>query len=682
MASAQVSLGNYKNKIPNYLRLSRTFKRVLILIVIILIQVTIYYVYSNHEYYVNLTNKFLIDREKWEYLNNLNVKSMSLNFQNLFNNNKEYANINANNFLEQPLNLKCDEYFNQLYLTNPDWKTDYDLGGLEYSNDQYHTESNFFYEKIKTQLKEEYERDGKDPKTISPSQINKILEEKYSANKKIEETITDSVTSIRIFGKCYLQNDLSTKKCTNMEERLFPFLSLKLPTFTRWTGEEIVNDIPIMSQYIDTQQPIDPNIEFNAQKSCFLQNYQNKMNGKGIAISMGDQLLEEALNLMRVLRYHRNQLPIQFVHKGDLSNEVVASLINAARNDIIIGNYKIDHSPQEIWFVDAIECFPGNYRDKFITYFNKWLAILFNSFEEVVLMDTDAVPYVPITDFFELEGYKKNGAYFFRDRENFEKIHTGDTALYLKLMPSIYETLSFKINQVTDYTLEKNIFFKENIRHVMESGVVLMNKKRHLTGLLTAMSLQFWFPTAAPSYGDKELYWLGFSIAGDEDYTFNVNPCGNVGKADTHTYKIANQIKGIQPAHVSPDNHTLLWTNSGVRNCKKNTWEEDWEAVKEEFKTVDDLKNFYLSPIEIEAVIIPPNGMYDFPNKINEPTKGWMPLYTEGCDGYFWYAYDKVGGPNDPKDITTGKFIQYTADEAKEYSRISHLWLGQDITNI
>lgn len=54
---------------------------------------------------------------------------------------------------------------------------------------------------------------------------------------------------------------------------------------------------------------------------------------------------------------------------------------------------------------------------KFYDFFNKFASTLFNTFEEAILIDVDAVPFVPPLDFFDIKRYQETGMYFYRDRK-------------------------------------------------------------------------------------------------------------------------------------------------------------------------------------------------------------------------------------------------------------------------
>lgn len=56
------------------------------------------------------------------------------------------------------------------------------------------------------------------------------------------------------------------------------------------------------------------------------------------------------------------------------------------------------------------------YLHKFNEFGNKILAILFNTFEEMIFIDADAILIQNPEKFFQLNKYQNSGALFFRDR--------------------------------------------------------------------------------------------------------------------------------------------------------------------------------------------------------------------------------------------------------------------------
>ncbi|ODQ64131.1 hypothetical protein NADFUDRAFT_47409, partial [Nadsonia fulvescens var. elongata DSM 6958] len=464
-----------------------------------------------------------------------------------------------------------------------------------------------------------------------------------------KEKIYNSVSRLRIYGKCFLDNEISTFAatksedknqekqaradtdtktdhkegkdeenssvgCNEVERRLFPMFSHELPEFKRWDGTEL-SDIPIMSNYVSIDGKPKTSLIFTEvahnKAYCFWKALKSKFNGRGIVISAEERHVHDLVRLIKVLRDLRNELPIQVIHKGDLSAAAQDEIIRASRGE----NKKY---PQELWFVNVHRTIESKGHQYFHSYSNKWLATLFNSFDEMVMMDADTVPFISPKEFFSLNsGYEQTGALFFKDRETSETVPDADISFYSQLMPTQTETDFFGIPQLTDFTF-KNAFFSpaRRARHFMESGVVVMRRTSHLMPLLISVHLQIWKASSEPVHGDKELFWLGQAVAGSESYTFNDFPAAAIGLIEEESEqngKPRRQVCSIQPAHFSASaasgHHSrLLWVNSGLQTCKVTSWNSDYEKenrLRELYPSVEELKNFYESPLKINGALVP-----------------------------------------------------------------------------
>lgn len=581
-------------------------------------------------------------------------------------------------FMGLPLADKCEAYFDELSRSDEYWEMS-DLSNMEYNTGVLNPHE--YFEFKLGGLKQEYAREGRNVDDINTAEITKDLNARLAMNSFVEKRLIDSVSHLRVYGTCYIVPEESARyqKCFEVESRLFPWFTFESPVFERWDGT-IVNEFPRISRYYNYEGEGDPNFKPKTS-NCPLAEFRNQFNGKGIVLSIDDRLIPEALKFVKHLRFLKNELPVQFIHKGDLSEESKEKLIKAARFNIVVKDTTtVRDYKQEIWFVDTKRCIQEDHFDKFHSFRNKWLAALFNSFEEMILMDTDVVTFMPPLNYFKLSGYRDTGAYFFRDRETeFQNVQLTNDLIH-RLMPKDLETLFFGIPQVTELTWDRK-YFKERLFHYMESGVVPMNRKTHLLGLLIATQLQFWDPIASAVHGDKELFWLGQSFAGDENYYFNPNPAAAIGAVKKDEYKIANVIIGTQPAHIAPDNETVFWVNSGLETCKKHSWDVDFEnkfRLAKDFETKEALKEYYMSPLDIQAAIIPPNGLFAFNQDPNEPDRGWRQLEHYGCQGYLWGGFSKVGGDETTNPDSIGKEIIFPEEDRLYYNSLSKFWVNPD----
>ncbi|SCU81601.1 LAMI_0B06986g1_1 [Lachancea mirantina] len=479
-------------------------------------------------------------------------------------------------------------------------------------------------------------------------------------------SVIDSTRHLRIFGHCFLRNSAATSDLDlgDIEHRLFPQFTGLHPTFTRWDGltlESFPNfETPSSGSSIEGS-PLFP-------ASSFWKSTQRSYNGRGIVVSLGESGVDDAKRLLRALRAVNNTLPIQFVHKGDISDSTVTALIEAGRNAMPFlqashnGN---SGNPQDIWFVNARQALEPNSVDLFQRFSNKWIASLFNSFDEMILMDADSVPFVDPRTLFDAAGYQETGAFFFKDRLINERVKGREIEFYRQLLPSRGEGRVFGIREVTNYTLG-NPFFSSRYRHLMESGVVLLEKKTHMTGLLISSVLQLWKVSSEPVWGDKELFWLGQSISGNENYRFNSNFGGAVGTLNEGTINSCNYLCATQLAHFS-DNKQLLWLNGGFRRCKKMTWTQDYKKIKslqKSFNSEADLQTFYLSPVTIDGAVIPTRVRSSFFGL--KSSKGGFKK-EKSCSGYLWCGYDDLAE-------TEGTSFRFSDEELENIKLIEQAW--------
>jgi hypothetical protein len=434
-----------------------------------------------------------------------------------------------------------------------------------------------------------------------------------------------------------------------------------------------------------------------------------------------------------------NELPIQIVFKGDLDKRVKNYIDIAATCEIdflldkthgkeyevfkpeldLLNQYKdfgAKFPIQQIVYVDVSKSVKSSYKWAFTLYTNKLLALLFTSFKEVIFFDADTVPLVPIEEFFESTKYKLGGAYFFQDRSIRDHNDWVETNYFSSLCPTNEDSLDtlFDIPRVTEKTLNNK--YMTGWRHFQEAGVIVIDRVKHFSGILAATTLVLWKePVKASIWGDKELYWLGLSMAGDESYEFNWYAAGSVGK-ETKDPKFkyypsaqGHELCSSHPGHAD-ENGRLLWINSGFAYCKKNGYYRDRTAYPLLLLDEDTLSLLYKKPLEIDAIVIPPDLLryrepkspidisqekefkkswetrrmdYDemletLPkeNKLTQildwgPQKGWVksPL----CYGYQYCAYDKVTGYNiNTEDV--GTYFAFDETQIKWFEFISKVW--------
>ena len=357
-----------------------------------------------------------------------------------------------------------------------------------------------------------------------------------------------------------------------------------------------------------------------------------------------------------MLHHQKNELPIQVIHKGDLS-EASKNLISEALSP-----------SQNLWFVDVSSMLNKRFVRDFSGYKNKWLAMILNTFSEAVFIDADAVSMMSFEDYFEMGLYNQTGALFFKDRAFDHKFDYDFCVPMIKsLQPGKHETRYFQhrkrlidlqLRNTQDPSTEQTIikdFFEGYQRHQMDSGLVLIEKGKHLTPLLAAVFLNLAPKLSKCTHGDKETFWLAFLLMNHE-FSFHPEEASAIGKADEN-----GEICSVQLGHTSAEGD-LLWFNSGFRTCKfADAIEFDWDGYPKEdlhsrFSSLEDARLFYESLAEIEAAALP-----------NKHLNPWTGGFGDHCLGYRYCA--KAGSGY-------GKLVHFEPQIQKNLKEIGEVWMN------
>lgn len=644
---------------------------------------------------------------------------------------------------------RCTLFFKNLFIEDHNWIFDpNEEMKLENKNEfKFNDYRRWHLDEFKKEFAKEHKK--KEEQVESMKEFHNFVIQKYeefwARTMKYEQTIVDSVATLRIFNKCFITNDNksqlkktnnfindqftlvdglrraskkpSTPKFINtkqeslvdfheldasvLEHRVYPWLSFEYPVYERWTGH-VQSTPPVMSNYIkESNQKTSP--PKDTASSFFLNKFLHKSNGKGIVLSIGNGHADDTVKLIHLLRALNNKLPIQIVFYDNLSKETKDKIVTAAREVMVTvpksfelvanffpDDYLINGLPQqEVWFVNTYNAIHANFKNKFRKFSNKFLATLFNSFSEFMLVDADTVLTQNPEYFFHLNGYKTTGTFFYKDRSTYETRPSSDGKFFEKLSPSIIDSVLFDIPIISSYTLDLEFF--KGLFHEMESGVVVLNRNIHYNSILMMLQLNFYTPVNSRIHGDKEIFWLAFAINGDENYIFNGYRAAAVGaitpdldrpKPDGTSHE-SKEICSPHPGHVSSEDDALVWFNSGFLYCGQNNKVD----FKEEFShksrlkhltNLDDFKTFYQSPLRIESAIIPPLDLHiTAVNVEDEPTKGWF-MDKRYCNGYMWCAYDKIGGKTKDNKINRyeGKVINFGEKAQELFNYYGDVWNG------
>jgi len=570
--------------------------------------------------------------------------------------------------------------------------------------------------------------------------INNMFIKRLEETKETENLMADSTTLMRIYGQCFI-NDPDVGHHETLQEtfnkysrKMFPFFTNKLPVFEGMNDRRIENGFPNLENGYNENK-----YEFDGKN--VIDFIKRSSNGKGIVISASPSHVKDLVKLIQLLRAMNNEFPIQIVYKGDLNNRAKSNIIHAATDEIqdiidpknkasknsnsiealILNNvekYASKFPKQDLWFVNIEGTIKRNYKYSFPGYANKVLALFFTSFKEVILMDADTIPLVPLQEFFETPQYEDTSTMFFKDRSIRDINNYLETNYFTKLCPTGSNSIDslFGINSITNHTLLNP--YMTGYRHYQEAGVVMIDKSKHFLGILMMFPLSVWKePVRSSIWGEKEMYWLGMSIAGDENYRFNEHSAASIGEIVTnpkhkhYPNSDTSEICSSHPGHVDKDGK-LLWINSGFKYCKKNAHFRDRNKFPFETYPVEELANLYESPLKIKHGIVPPDlpvlrqpgspidltnenliknywkGQTKDMDELNDeesikikqkekgnPQKGWNK--NSICSSYQYCAYSIIDSyPHNDGPVERGHVFKFDEDSISKYDYLGNIWVN------
>ncbi|KAF9892063.1 hypothetical protein FE257_002469 [Aspergillus nanangensis] len=232
--------------------------------------------------------------------------------------------------------------------------------------------------------------------------------------------------------------------------------------------------------------------------------------GRGLVFSAGDAQAPFLLTSIPSIRYLGCDLPIEIMYlgDGDLSEDFrseLESLPGVVTRDL--SQMVNDHG----WTLAG--------------WAGKPFAILFSSFREAIFIDADSLFLQNPEILFDDPAYTATGALFFKDR---------------LMMPEVKKRWLQRIlpKPISKNVVQSRLWTGES-GHMQESGVVVVDKWKHFVALLlvTRMNGPDRDGNAAEGkvgvydmvYGDKETFWLGWELAGDQGYAFHDGDAGIMG---------------------------------------------------------------------------------------------------------------------------------------------------------
>ncbi|AEY94837.1 FAAR183Cp [Eremothecium gossypii FDAG1] len=449
--------------------------------------------------------------------------------------------------------------------------------------------------------------------------LNEIIERSRGRMKDASVTAA-MLERLRVFDTCFMQGDIGLREVFgedinlySLHHELFPFLK-KVRDWSELLPQ--VLDLNDGSRYLLGNKL--PEQAFKVDNDLpFWENLRRSSSGRGIVATVADIHLDQLKRLLHVLDELGNKLPIELVYKGnDFSRLPIKRLKRYVRQ----------HTKQRVRLVDCSRVLRSTHIPKIKRFMNKWLATIFNSFEEIILLDVDVVPLVPIDSYFKLPGYTKTGALFFKDRTLPEYLPVSCTKAILLLPPSSEEnklwghSMRYRTPMTKAGALDRTNsaetevmynYFIERYRHQVETGLVVLNRKQRLFSLVTSFMIHLNLRFSECFHGDKEVFWLGQLLTGNE-YSIHPMPAAIIGELQQGERKLAAteyRICSTQIAHPDTDG-TVLWINGGMWNCKDNkAAEEDFSDYNRyftrKFGSQQKLADWYKQTLKVTGVFSP-----------------------------------------------------------------------------
>ena len=625
-------------------------------------------------------------------------------------------------FKHYDLSIKCEFYFQNLYNLNEEWTNEigmftFDIKDIKSDNKMSELKDDDGVKLIDEKALRYYKRKhnialGMERLRIydrcfvgnsnnrDSLKMNELFQQHGSegSTSKLDQKVIGNKDNLRPTRKASFLSELDTGKFSkfnqwDFEHRMFPFISYfeqhnftqVMPIFTSPESLEPLpqGKFPVFNR--DTGE-LDSVETFHYDETKSLWDNWNDMSSrcghKGIVMSVGNGQVDQTVRLLAVLREQHNRLPIQIIHNDQLSNDSIALLSDVARSSDLSNGPK-----QSVWFLNVKPTLSQSAKGRFDRFKNKWLSVIFNTFEEFIFVDSDAISYIGLEEYFQFDEYTATGTLMFKDRSLRMESGQKCPVLFETLMPKILERYYFDtVPQVDpdfveqacmkELTPEEKVykrFFENGHQHNLESGLLAINKNEHIISMVISTVLNISPKIGGCGWGDKEFFWLGLLVSGHHYSIYDVDASA-VGIPDLKDrekedeLKEAQEICSTQVGHTSYDKH-LLWLNGGSQLCKfRDKFDSDWEEfenIRKEFHdNKEKARQAYDSVMPIEAAIIPDVNIGRWAHK------------DRRCNAYVWCGeyYEKIKPYTYNKKIVKGELIHFEQAEIQHIRRLNTIW--------
>ncbi|KAG0055958.1 hypothetical protein BGZ83_006883 [Gryganskiella cystojenkinii] len=365
---------------------------------------------------------------------------------------------------------------------------------------------------------------------------------------------------------------------------------------------------PEIDFFFRLEHKLYPFLHMNHRTAFSLQDFYK---GRGLVLCAGNYQFEFVSTSIQAIRKLNKEIEIQVFHMGDqdLSQERQQYLQGMTNHIEVVDVTKIlDNEYMQLggWSIKAF-------------------SLLASRFEEVMLIDSDAFFLRDPAELFDDPGYKAMGTLYFYDRTLWWDWTWGPN--WMRSMMPIMSTFP-----------KTTRWFRGLSAHEQESGVIVINKKTRMNGLLAVCKMNskherdLW--SYKVFYGDKETFWVGYEMV-QEPYAFMKGYGGVVGQMRTDprddVVEKVEVVEGQEPPKEKPARKIIdqpavcgaqlhtdylgrpLWWNGGLMRNKNEGWREElsfefWmdgggrQRQRERFVRNGDLKRELLRDLRVSTL--------------------------------------------------------------------------------
>lgn len=250
--------------------------------------------------------------------------------------------------------------------------------------------------------------------------------------------------------------------------------------------------------------------------------------GLTMCVSEDPAMLTSAKYLLQQLRSEwRSALPVAIAHCGELSRATTDELHSLHRASTLaqFGRNLTLLMRASLHITDLCAGASLVKKRRLRGWFCKTMALLEAPFTQTMLVDTDIVWFQSPELLFSATPFLRTGALFFRDRLLYElPPHASDSGLRFDAVKNFVDAHSGRApidsaaaarllrDSGNNFLWRRALNATSGLRHVQESSVVVVDRSRMPKTMATLRRL---LPSFSLGYGDKEVYWVAATIAGE-----------------------------------------------------------------------------------------------------------------------------------------------------------------------